>query len=53
MVEREGPLTAPQSPEEARLQPISDGAPVVPYKIALPGVMQVPADTVIAAARKT
>ena len=53
MVEREGPLTASQSPEEARLQPIAEGAPVVPYKIVLPGVMQVPADTVIAAARKS
>ena len=45
-------LTAPVSPEELRLLPIDDGAPLIPYKVALPGVMQVPADTLIAAARK-
>ena len=43
----------PPSPEEVRLQPIAPGAPVAPYKLVLPGVMQVPADTVIAAARKS
>ena len=41
------------SPESLRLGPIDDVAPVVPYKIALPGVMQVPADAVISAARKS
>ena len=47
------PLTTPVSPEELRLFPVEDGAPVVPYKAILPGVMQVPADAVIAAARKS
>ncbi len=53
MVDREGSLTVPVSPEELRLLPIDDGAPVIPYKAILPGIMQLPADTIIAAARKS
>ena len=41
------------SPEELRLTPVDVGAPMVPYKIVLPGVMQAPADALIAAARKS
>ena len=41
------------SPEELRLIPVEHAPPMVPYKVVLPGVMQVPADAVIAAARKS
>ena len=40
------------SPEELRLTPVEEGPPTILYKAVLPGVMQVPADTIIAAARK-
>src|SRR3990170_4202098 len=55
MAERQSGAVAPSviSPEEIRLTPIEPGAPTVPYKAVLPGVLQVPADAVIAASRKS
>jgi NADH-quinone oxidoreductase B subunit len=41
------------SPEEIRLTPSDAVPPFVPYKAVLPGVLQVPADAVIATARKS
>ncbi len=55
MAERQGDQVAPAiiSPEELRLRPYDTGPPTVPYKAVLPGVLQVPADAIIAAARKS
>ena len=41
------------SPETVRLIPIDNAPPEILYKSVLPGVLQVPADTLIAAARKS
>ena len=41
------------SPEALRLIPVDATPPTVLYKAVLPGVLQVPADAVIAAARKS
>ncbi len=50
----DAPLTGPtQAPEALRLIPIDLAPPTVLYKAVLPGVLQVPADAIIAAARKS
>jgi NADH-quinone oxidoreductase B subunit len=41
------------SPEEIRLAPLDIAPPFVPYKAVLPGIIQVPAEAVIATARKS
>ena len=52
--EQGGALTPPgHAPEELRLISVETTPPVVPYKAVLPGVLQVPAESVIAAARKS
>ncbi len=41
------------SPEDLRLRPVETGTPDVLYRAVLPGIMQIPADAIIAAARKS
>ena len=55
MAERQAGEIAPVviSPEELRLTPVDLTPPTVLYRAVLPGILQVPADTLIAAARKS